>query len=180
MSVRVLHFYNVPFYQQHFLVDKTSLSLIFSGVSLVFVVSSLIGGQLVGRFGRKQLAVICAFITGVLTMAYINVPSLLLSLVFLIIATFTTSVRNTAYDSLALEQVPAYRGTMMSLNQFSQMAAWALGNGLGGLILIAFDYGQMGGLGITAIIASFILHFFTIDPTTLPRTAKPELRNGEP
>jgi hypothetical protein len=55
---------------------------------------------------------------------------------------------------------------MMSLNQFSQMAAWALDNGLGGLILIAFDYGQMGGLGITAIIASFILHFFTIDPTT--------------
>ena len=165
MAVRVLHFYNVPFYQQQFFVDKAFLSVIVSGVSLVFVVGSLIGGRLVSRVGRKQLTVICALITGVLTFAYINVPSLWLSLVFLIIATFTTSVRNTAYDSLALEQVPAYRGTMMSLSQFSQNVAWALGNGLGGFILIAFDYGYMGVLGITAIIASLIFHVFTIDPT---------------
>jgi len=165
MAVRVLHFYNVPFYQQQFFVDKAFLSVIVSGVSLVFVVGSLIGGRLVSQVGRKQLTVICALITGVLTFAYINVPSLWLSLVFLIIATFTTSVRNTAYDSLALEQVPAYRGTMMSLSQFSQNVAWALGNGLGGFILIAFDYGYMGVLGITAIIASLIFHVFTIDPT---------------
>jgi predicted MFS family arabinose efflux permease len=165
MAVRVLHFYNIPFYQQQFLVDKAFLSVIVSGVSLVFVVGSLIGGRLVSRFGRKQLTVICAFITGVLTVAYINVSSLWLSLIFLIIATFTTSVRNTSYDSLALEQVPEYRGTMMSLNQFSQNVAWALGNGLGGLILVAFDYGHMGVLGIAAIIATLIFHFFTIDPT---------------
>ena len=165
MAVRVLHFYNVPFYQQQFFIDKAFLSVIVSGVSLVFVVGSLIGGRLVSQVGRKQLTVICALITGVLTFAYINVPSLWLSLVFLIIATFTTSVRNTAYDSLALEQVPAYRGTMMSLSQFSQNVAWALGNGLGGFILIAFDYGYMGVLGITAIIASLIFHVFTIDPT---------------
>jgi hypothetical protein len=41
----------------------------------------------------------------------------------------------------------------------------ALGNGLGGLILIVFDYRHMGALGIAAIIASLIFHFFTIDPT---------------
>ena len=136
-----------------------------SGIAFIFVVGGVIGGRLVNRVGRKQLTVICALITGVLTVAYINVPSLWLSLVFLIIATFTTSVKNTGYDSLTLEQVPEYRGTMMSLSQFSSNVAMALGNGLGGLILVAFDYGHMGVLGITAIIAAFIFHFFTKNPT---------------
>ena len=136
-----------------------------SGIAFIFVVGGVIGGRLVNRVGRKQLTVICALITGVLTVASINVPSLWLSLVFLIIATFTTSVKNTGYDSLTLEQVPEYRGTMMPLSQFSSNVAMALGNGLGGLILVAFDYGHMGVLGITAIIAAFIFHFFTKNPT---------------
>ena len=37
--------------------------------------------------------------------------------------------------------------------------------GLGGLILVAFDYWLLGVLGISVIIASLIFHFFTIDPT---------------
>jgi len=78
-------------------------------------------------------------------------------------------MRTTAYGSLALEQVPEYRGTMMSLSQFSANLAEALGNGLGGLILVAFNYGHMGFLGISSIIASLIFYFFTIDPTQLAK-----------
>jgi predicted MFS family arabinose efflux permease len=54
---------------------------------------------------------------------------------------------------------------MMSLSQFASNLAKALGNALGGVILIAFDYGHMGVLGITAIIAAVIFHVFTIDTT---------------
>jgi predicted MFS family arabinose efflux permease len=54
---------------------------------------------------------------------------------------------------------------MMSLSQFSYNVGGALGSGLGGLILITFDYGHMGVLGIAAIIAALIFHFFTRDPT---------------
>jgi predicted MFS family arabinose efflux permease len=137
--------------------------------AIACVIANMLFGMAVrvlhNRVGRKQLTVLCTFITGVLTVAYINIPSLWLSLVFLIIATLTTSVKNASYGSLTLEQVPEYRGTMMSLSQFSENIAGALGTGLGGLILITFDYGQMGVLGISAIIASVIFHFFTRDPT---------------
>jgi predicted MFS family arabinose efflux permease len=74
-------------------------------------------------------------------------------------------MRNAAYSSLALEQVPEFRGSMMSLSQLSQSVAGALGSGLGGLLLVAFDYGHVGFLGFSAIIASLLFHVFTIDPT---------------
>jgi predicted MFS family arabinose efflux permease len=54
---------------------------------------------------------------------------------------------------------------MMSLSQLSQNVAQAIGNGLSGLLLVAFDQGHKGVLGVSAIVVSLIFHLFTIDPT---------------
>jgi len=126
----------------------------------------VMGGRLVNRFGRKPLTVLNALVSGVLTLAFINVPSLWLSLVLYFTWGLTSGIQIAAYNSLALEQVSGYRGTMMSLSLFAQRLAQSLGTGLGGVILIALNYGYMGVLGIAAIIAAIIFHFFTIDPTT--------------
>jgi len=169
MAWRVSEFYSIPFYRQQFFVDKAFTSLIVPGGALVFIVGSVIGGRLVSRFGRKRLTVMGAFLSGVLVLAFINVPSLWLSLVLWFTSGITGSMRNTAYNSLALEQVPGYGGTMMSLSQLSTNVGQTLGSGLGGLLLLAFDYGHRGFLGVAAIIAAFIFHFFTIDPTQQPK-----------
>ena len=169
MAIRVFGFYSIPFYRQQFLVDKTFMTFLVSSVSLIFVVGSVICGRLVNRFGRKKLTVIGAFLNGVLVFALINVPSLWLSLILFYTTGFTSTMRSTAYSSLTLEQVPEYRGTMISFSQFSTNVAGALGTGLGGLILVAFDYGHMGFLGILSIIAAFVFHFFTRDPTKQER-----------
>jgi predicted MFS family arabinose efflux permease len=165
MTIRILHYYDIPFYREYFLIDSTFTSLLVVGASSIFVMGGLIGGRLVNWFGRKPLTVLGAVLTGVLTIAYINVPSLWLSLSLLYLGTFMVTMRNAAYTSLVLEQVPAYRGTMMSISQFSQNIGGAIGNGLGGLILVAFDYGHMGVVGLTAVIAAVIFYVFTIDPT---------------
>lgn len=165
MANIVWGFYSIPFYRQQFSVDKVSMSLLVTASALIFIAGSVIGGRLVNRFGRKNLTVLGAFLSGVLYIAFINVPSFWLSLTLFFTGAFTGGMRNTAYNSLALEQVPEYRGTMMSLSDFSQKLAWAIGNSLCGLILITFDYGHMGALGILSIIASLIFHFFTTDPT---------------
>ncbi|MCW3987955.1 MAG: MFS transporter [Candidatus Bathyarchaeota archaeon] len=136
-----------------------------AGGALIYITGSVMGGRLVSRFGRKKLTVIGAFLCGVLVFTFINVPSFWLSLILYYTAGFTSGMRTSVYTSLALEQVPEYRRTMMSLSQFSTNLAMALGIGLGGLILVSFDYGHMGFLGIAYIIASLIFHFFTIDPT---------------
>ena len=165
IAFRVIGFYGIPFYRQQFLVDKTLTSFILSGIALIYSAGSVIGGRLVNRFGRKKLTVIGACLNGVLAISFINMPSLWTSLLLFYSAGFTGSMRNAAYNSLAMEQVPEYRGTMMSLSQLSANFAQAIGTGLGGLLLVSFDYGYIGFLGISAIIASLIFHLFTIDPT---------------
>jgi predicted MFS family arabinose efflux permease len=165
IAFKVVNFYGIPFYRQVFAVDATTMSLIISGATVGYVISSVLGGRLVNRFGRKPITVLSVLSTGVLTVAFLNVPSLWLSLGLWFMSGITTGIGYAAYNSLALEQVPGYRGTMMSLSEFSFNFATAVSNGVGGVILIAFDYGTMGGLGITAIIAAIIFHVFTIDPT---------------
>jgi predicted MFS family arabinose efflux permease len=165
MAVRVLHYYSLPFYREHFGVDRALLSFLAIGSSLIYVIGSLLSGRLVNRFGRKPLTVIGALFTGALTVGSINAPSFWLALALMYIGTIAVVVRAAAFRSLALEQVPAYRGTMMSLSQFSYNVGAALGHGLGGFILLTFDYGHLGVLGIAAIIAAVIFHFFAIDPT---------------
>jgi predicted MFS family arabinose efflux permease len=165
MAMRVLNFYGIPFYRQQFLVDKTFMSVIVSGVSLMYIPGSLIGARLVNRFGRKRLTITSSFLLGVAALSFTNIPNPWITLMVWITSAFFMGSRSTAYNSLALEQVPEYRGTMMSFSQFSMNVAGALGTGIGGLILIAFDYGTMGILGVSAIIAAFTFHFFTIDPT---------------
>ena len=181
IAYRIIQFYSIPFYRQQFSIDATTMSFIMSGLTLGFVTSSVIGGRLVNRFGRKPLTVLCTLSTGILTVVFLNVPILWLSLFLCLMSAITSGINSAAYNSLVLEQVPAYRGTMMSLSQFSFNLGTGLSNALGGVLLLAFDYGTMGSLGITAIIATGIFYIFTIDPT---QTAdKPNLsrrKGGEP
>jgi predicted MFS family arabinose efflux permease len=80
-------------------------------------------------------------------------------------AAFVGSLRFQSFNSLVLEQVPAYRGTMMSLSQLSWDVSWAIGNALAGVILVGYDYQQLGFFGIFLFIGGIIFHVFTIDPT---------------
>jgi predicted MFS family arabinose efflux permease len=71
----------------------------------------------------------------------------------------------TAYSSLAMEQAPTYRATMMSLSEVSQFVAQAIGNALGGVLLLAFNYQILSLMTIFVLIGAIVFHFFTIDPT---------------
>jgi len=59
--------------------------------------------------------------------------------------------------SLALEQLPGFQGTMMSLNSAAGNLGMALGSAVGGLILVLYDYRLIGySLGSLGIIATII------------------------
>jgi len=56
---------------------------------------------------------------------------------------------------------------MMSLSSAAENLGMALGAGVGGLALIWFGYGGVGGaLGVICIIAAIIYYFFVNDPTS--------------
>ncbi len=69
-------------------------------------------------------------------------------------------------NGLTLEQVPRFRGTMMSLNSAAESTGIALGSGLGGLVLLMYDYELVGtSLGALGVVAAFIYRSLVVDPT---------------
>jgi len=72
----------------------------------------------------------------------------------------------TAFSSLTLEQVPTYRGTMMSLSSASMSMGDVIGGAVGGLLLIKFDYGVLGiTFGAVAVVGALVFHFIAVDTT---------------
>jgi predicted MFS family arabinose efflux permease len=147
----------------------TQLPLSFSwfilvGTSTSFMVGSLAGGRLVGRLGRQRVAVLSSFMLGVLMLAYLNASVPLVSAALLFVGCVVSSMRYIASESLTLEQVPALRGTVMSLNSIALSIGVTVGTGLGGLLLITYGYGGLGFLGLFSVIAA-VLYWFTVkDP----------------
>jgi len=158
------------FYRQTFLVDKVFMSVAFIGGSMTGIVGSLVGGRLVNRVGRKRLAIISSLIIGAAILSYINIPNLWVSVSVWSISGFFNGSFNTAYNNLALEQVPDNRATMMSLSEVSTYVAIAIGNALAGLLLLAFNYEVVSLMGAFSFIGAIVFHFFTIDPTQQARS----------
>lgn len=161
----VLVEYGLSFYRQSFQIDTGIVSLMLTSLNLIFCAGFLLGGRLVQRVGTKSFTVISTFLYGVLILLFVNVASVWLSVILWYLAGLMCSFRDQAYTSLILDQVPAYRGTMMSLSSLTNNLALAIGTSMGGLILLSYDYALLGLFGFLILIGAFIFHFFTIDPT---------------
>ncbi len=66
---------------------------------------------------------------------------------------FFSGVMSTAISSLTLEQVPRFRGIMMSINSTISNIGLAIGASIGGIIIFFIRYKFLGfGLGIMDVI----------------------------
>ncbi len=72
--------YRVSFFRQGFSVSIDFVSVIVIGASLCYTLDSLVAGRLVDIFGRKSITVVTAFLAGLLTISFVCVPNLWLSL----------------------------------------------------------------------------------------------------
>ena len=151
-------------FRQKYAMDSSIASLVFAGIAVASAIANLIDGRIVQRYGRKRLTVISSCLLGICSII-MNMPVVWVALIVWVFAGFMLGLKNLSYNTLALEQVPEYRGTMMSLSDTSRWIGQAIGNGLGGLILVAFGYEVLGFMAVTAVVASLIFHIFTIDPT---------------
>jgi len=158
--------YGISYYREWYQIPKGWASLILSGLALGFIVSALLGGRLVNRFGRKPITVFSFLMVGVLSILYMNAPFYWLSMAIFLTMGVMSGVRRNASQSLALEQVPAYRGSMMALNTASNNLGSILGAGIGGAVLLTSDYPIIGVvLGILGVLAALVIRLFASDPT---------------
>jgi DHA1 family putative efflux transporter-like MFS transporter len=159
--------YSASFYRQKFHLSTGFTATYFIAASICFIIGSLSSGRLVNRFGRKSLAAFSVLLAGIFSIFFTNVPIVTISMAIALVSTFFNGMRNAAANNLTLEQVPQFRGVMMSLYSVADNLGMAFGAGIGGYMIFLYDYNVMGAfLGSLGIISAIIFHFFTEDPTT--------------
>ena len=158
--------YGISFYRQQFLVSKGMASYIMIGASMSYTIGALISSRFVNKFGRKPITFVSALMAGLSILSFTVVPTLLISLSLNLAGCLFSGMHVTAYSSLTIEQVPKFRGTMMSISAASANMGSALGSGLGGVVLLLYNYEAVGPtLGLLGIASAIILYFIAIDPT---------------
>ena len=157
--------YIVAFLMTRFSLPLAEGALVFMGVTVTMAVSHPAGGYLVNRFGRKNLPVITTILQSAVIPLVGFVPNLWVVIGITYSAVFVGGLGITASSSLALEQVPEYRATMMSINSAIVTIGFGIATAVGGLALAFFDYTGMF-LTFTALgfVAAAILFFLTEDP----------------
>ena len=98
-------------------------------------------------------------------LAYLDIPNIWLSLAARFLGSTFSAIVFTAANALTLEQVPRFRGTVMSLSQASFSLGGVLGTGLGGLMVLLSGYEAMGiSHGAMMLVAMLILYFLAKEP----------------
>jgi MFS family permease len=131
------------------------------------ILGVLIGGQLINRIGRKPLTVVACAVQGAFATLIVFMPNSWASAAMWMVSAFFASTMLTGLTSLALEQVPDFRGTMMSLNASFQNIGLTVGLIASGLVLnlYANNFQILYTLiGIFGVASAAVVFLFVKDP----------------
>ena len=158
--------YGISFFRQRFLVS-TNLGIgIMLGAALCYTLGSLVAGRLANSFGRNPLTVLSSFLAGIFIISFVYLHNLWFSLAVNFLGSWFSGMASSTANSLSLEQVPEFRGTMMSINSAAISLGGALGAAVGGSALDLFNYDALGLiLGVMGLAAAVVFYFLTIDPS---------------
>jgi len=166
IAFMVVLVYGISFFRQRFLSSMGTASIVMLMAAFLYTLGSLVCGWFVNRFGRKPLTVLTVLLSAIFTIAFTSVPDLWLSLALNFLGAWFFGMGASAVNSLTLEQVPEFRGTMMSINSAAMNLGSAIGTALGGLTLVLFDYEVLGlALGAMGVVAAIVFQTLAIDPT---------------
>ena len=159
--------YAPSFYRSQFEVSLPTAALFASIVAATGIFGGLLAGAFFNRIGRKNLAIISGFASGIANVIFTFIPNMYISVFFWGVAAFSVSITWAAVFGLTLEQAPSFRGTMMSMNHSFRYVGAIAGLIIGGLVLNAFNNNYhivMIIFGASNIALAFILLLFAKDP----------------
>lgn len=159
--------YAVSFFRLHFHESLSLGAIFYSLASAMGILGVLVGGRLINRIGRKPLFVVTSVIQGMFATLITFMPNAWASAAMWMVSAAFASVTITCLTSLVLEQVPNFRGTMMSLNSSFQYIGLIVGLIISGLALnlYANDFQILFIMfGICGAASSAVVFLFAKDP----------------
>jgi predicted MFS family arabinose efflux permease len=157
----------MAFYRLRFSAPRDWTVGIYMVAVIIFIIAPLVAGRLVNKFGAKRIAVLSTILAAFFTMSFFFMPNLWVSITFDMVHVWFTVTAATAFVCLVLDQVPKFRGTMMSLNSIFNNVGNVIAPIMGGAILVFTNgaYEIIGlALGVVTIVGTIILIFFAKDP----------------
>ena len=159
--------YGVTFYRLHFHEPLSTAAIFYSVSAAVLILGSVVGGRLINRVGRKRLAVLGGVFQGIFAVLMVFVPNVGASLVMWMGSSTFAGVIIASLLGLVLEQVPGFRGTMLSITTSFHYVGYILALSISGLLLNVYAnnfqiiYTMFAG---AAISSAAVLFFFAKDP----------------
>jgi DHA1 family purine base/nucleoside efflux pump-like MFS transporter len=162
-------FYVVSFYKQIYGVSTYFVGIIWSAHTLTNVLGGLLCGKIIPRMGVKLTTSLSSLVIGLSIVLFTNAPNFYLAIGFGLMFPLFGSFWMASSRTLALRQVPDYRGAMMSLNSGAMKLGIALGSAVGGLAINLGGYGMMGYvMGFFSLLAFLTVSFQVLDPLLEP------------
>ena len=163
-SIWISHLtFSSSYIRTRFLLSKMFTSYTaFIGAPL-FIAGSLLCGRLVSLYGRKMVTVVACVPSGLLLFLYFNSGNVWLTLVLGFLAAFSNGVLLTASGSLIMEQVPEFRGTLMSLASAVGGLGGAFGVGVVGWLIVNYGFSAIGFYMIMSGVLSGIVYYFFVE-----------------
>ena len=153
------------FFRDVFLLSRENVVYLTFGTSFAFIVGALSARQIIPRFGWKRSTTVSVVFMGVGTVVYLSGVSFVLSLVFVLVASFFGGLNRSAAQGLNLGQLPLLSGSMMSLVSAFESVGTVVSISLGGFVLVWFGWGVLGGLvGVFGILGFLILNYYALEP----------------
>jgi len=162
----------IAFYRQQFLSNTSIASQVnFSSMfvittAIVVIITTLLSGYLTSKIGAIRLTIIGSLGNALILPLQFFMPDLWTSAAMGLVHVWFFGMAATPWSCLALDQVPAYRGTMMSFRAIIVSLGAAMATLVGGTVLATFGSYQLVGIALALVIlpAAPLIFVLTKDP----------------
>jgi len=162
-----LYFYSFTFIRESFNLNQYVASYIFSAASLSFLIGSFICGYVVEFLDLKKTCILSLLLALVATFFY-PISSPFVSIFLILAGHLFFALQCSATNTLILEQLPNFRGSMMSLSASVSYLGYSLGTFIGGTLLIISGWSMFSTVfGFLALSSLMIIYFFVRNPANI-------------
>jgi len=166
-QMQIFVVFMISFFRLQFSMSLGIAGLVTMAGGIIGASVTIIGGRFVNRVGRKTLGVFPALIGSAMAISFTFMPNMWASVAVMFVGSIFGGLSWPGLYSLSLEQVPGFKGTMMSFNSTFKSIGVVLGITIGGIVLNLYNNNFqalsliLGGLGVGAAI---VLFAFAKDP----------------
>ena len=157
--------YGSSYVRQVFEIPVKTMAIVNIFITLFYTAGSLTASRVTRKLGFKKTLLFTTGTLGCFIILCFNAPNYLVSILLFLPVCLAAGMMITVSSSFSLEQIPEFRGTMMSLHSAAVSIGGTLAAIIGGVLLIAYGYsGYAIAMGILGVAGALVFQFLTVEP----------------